>query len=153
VVLYIAIQGGLVMKLGRIMGVILSILVTTMLISYYYINNKVNNNSIELIGDSVSTNDYEDIIKYTNNQNYSIDIEASNVNITCHGENESDEDLVKSNMKISALFSNSINGNKEESINIKSKESIYIHVVKEYTSDIYPSNDVTCDYSIDIKDF
>ncbi len=155
------------MNLGRIVGVVLSII-----FALSFINNNIDNNEgynpFELIGDSGSATDDKvnynkvslneekssntEVIKYTNNQPYSIDITASNINVNCDGTNIEDVDMVNKNMKVNALFSKLDSDKKSSSINIKSKETIYIYIVNEYVGE-FPSSEVMCNYSIDIKDF
>lgn len=154
------------MNLGRILGVILSLVFTIS-----FINNNIDDSSdsnpFELIGDngivteeSIEFDNYlnEDnnrnieVIKYTNNQPYLISLTASDIQLDCNGSNESDANLVKNNMKVSASFSRLNSKENLSNINIKPKESIYIHVINEYNGTM-PSSDVTCAYSIDIRDF
>lgn len=154
------------MNLGRIMGVILSLVFAISFINNN-IDDKSDSNPFELIGDngivteeSVEFDNYlnEDnnsnveVIKYTNNQPYTIYLTSSDVQIDCNGSNESDVDLVKRNMKIMASFSRLNSSDKLSDIDIKPKESIYIYVINEYNG-AYPSSDVTCNYSIEIRDF
>ena len=155
------------MNLGRILGVVLSFIFALSFINSN-INNNEESNPFELIGDSgivtdenvkfdkVSLNKEKnnniEVIKYTNNQPYSIAITASDIQVECNGSNQSDVDLVNSSMKVSASFSRLSSDNKLSSINIKPKESIYIYIINEYNG-TFPSTDVTCNYSIDIQDF
>lgn len=153
------------MNLGRILGVILSLVFAILFINN--INDISDSNPFELIGDngivtgeSIEFDNYLneentsniEIIKYTNNQLYSISLTTSDIRVDCNGSNERDVELVKNNMKVSSSFS-SLNSKKRSSnIDIKPKESIYIHVINEYNGEL-PSSDVTCKYSIDIEDF
>lgn len=153
------------MNLGRILGVILSLVFAILFINN--INDISDSNPFELIGDngivtgeSIEFDNYLneentsniEIIKYTNNQPYSISLTTSDIRVDCNGSNERDVELVKNNMKVSSSFS-SLNSKKRSSnIDIKPKESIYIHVINEYNGEL-PSSDVTCKYSIDIEDF
>lgn len=153
------------MNLGRILGVILSLVFAILFINN--INDISDSNPFELIGDngivtdeSIEFDNYLneentsniEIIKYTNNQPYSISLTTSDIRVDCNGSNERDVELVKNNMKVSSSFS-SLNSKKRSSnIDIKPKESIYIHVINEYNGKL-PSSDVTCKYSIDIEDF
>lgn len=155
------------MSLGRILGVVLSFIFALSFINSN-INNNEKNNSFELIGDSGSVteekvkfdnvslnednNSNVEVIKYTNNQPYSIALTASDILVGCNGSVQSDVDLVNNNMKVSALFSKLDSNNKSSSINIKPKETVYIYIVNEY-SGTYPSSNVTCNYSINIQDF
>lgn len=154
------------MNLGRIMGVILSLVFAASFINNN-INDKSDSNPFELIGDngivteeSIQFDNYlnEDnnsnveVIKYTNNQPYSISITSSDVDTNCNGSNENDVELVSKNMKVRALFSRLDSNIKFSDITIKPKESIYIYVTNEYNGE-YPGSEVTCNYSIDIRDF
>ena len=155
------------MNLGRIIGVVLSIM-----FALSFINNNIDNNEgynpFELIGDSgtatldevnynkVSLNEEKssntEVIKYTNNQPYSIDLTASNINVNCDGVNMDDVEMVNQNMKVNALFSRLDSDKKSSSITIKSKETIYIYLVNEYVGE-FPSSEVMCNYSVAIQDF
>lgn len=156
------------MNLGRIMGVILSILTIAAFINKE--NNRENTkNTFESVGsiaeiteeginfDSVSldmdNNSNMEIIKYTNNQPYAIELTSSNITINCKGNSKSDEELVQKNMKINAYFAKNNNGDEAASnIRVNSKETIYIYVVNEYIGEVYPNEEVNCDYSINIQD-
>lgn len=153
------------MNLGRILGVILSLVFAILFINN--INDISDSNPFELIGDngivtdeSIEFDNYLneentsniEIIKYTNNQPYSISLTTSDIRVDCNGSNERDVELVKNNMKVSSSFSSLSSKDRSSNIDIKPKESIYIHVINEYNGEL-PSSDVTCKYSIDIEDF
>lgn len=153
------------MNLGRILGGILSLVLAILFINN--INDISDSNPFELIGDngivtgeSIEFDNYLneentsniEIIKYTNNQLYSISLTTSDIRVDCNGSNERDVELVKNNMKVSSLFSSLNSKDRSSNIDIKPKESIYIHVINEYNGEL-PSSDVTCKYSIDIEDF
>lgn len=153
------------MNLGRILGVILSLVFAILFINN--INDISDSNPFELIGDngivtgeSIEFDNYLneentsniEIIKYTNNQPYSISLTTSDIRVDCNGSNERDVELVKNNMKVSSSFSSLNSKDRSSNIDIKPKESIYIHVINEYNGEL-PSSDVTCKYSIDIEDF
>lgn len=151
------------MRLGRIMGVILSFLAVMYLMNNYIEKNNSQepNNSIELIGDigyveknnlNLENNDYE-VMEFKNNYNYPVEISADSISITCKGvgnTKEDDEYLVSNNFKINAYFSKELNGIKEKSLIINKKEKVYIYVISEYVGEVYPSNEVACDYNINI---
>lgn len=153
------------MNLGRILGVILSLVFAILFINN--INDISDSNPFELIGDngivtgeSIEFDNYLneentsniEIIKYTNNQPYSISLTTSDIRVDCNGSNERDVELVKNNMKVSSSFSSLNSKDRSSNIDIKPKESIYIHVINEYNGEL-PSSNVTCKYSIDIEDF
>lgn len=154
------------MNLGRIMGVILSVLAISFFINIETKNNSDNKNTLELVGsigrvqdnnvnfDTFSLNDNNDsnveVIRYTNKQPYTIDITSSNVVINCKGNSSKDVDLVKNNMRTKAYFSKIDDSQKTTSIKVKSKETINIYVVNEYVGEYYPNSEVFCEYSINI---
>lgn len=157
------------MSLGRIMGVILSVLAVSFFINNEIGNGQIDKNTIEINGsvaqveenninyDTISLTDKNnsntEIIRYTNNQPYSIDIKASDVAIDCEGTSSVDVNLVKKNMSIKAYFSRINDMEKTTSIKIKSKETINIYIVNEYVGQDYPKTEVICKYNINIKDF
>lgn len=155
------------MNLGRIMGVILSILIITAFINKE--NNRENGkNTFESVGsvaeitensinfDSISldeeNNSNMNIIKYTNNQPYTIELAASNITINCKGNSKADEELVQKNMKVSAYFTKSDKIEAVSNIRINSKETTFINIENVYNGDEYPDEEVDCEYSIDIQD-
>ena len=153
------------MNLGRILGGILSLVFAISFINN--IDDISDSNPFELIGDngivteeSIEIDNYfiegnnsnVEIIKYTNNQPYSVSLTTSNIRLDCNGLNERDVELVKNNMKVSSSFSRLNSKDRLSNINIKPKGTIYINVINDYNGEL-PSSDVTCEYSIDIQDF
>lgn len=155
------------MRLDRIMGVVLSILVVSF-VAIKYQNNDENNNPFELIGDSgtisnssvhyenrkvfESNNANTDIIKYTNTYNYPVEIRSSDIIITCTGSGESkdeDEALARKNYNINAKFSNELNGELYSTLSVPVNKTVYIHIISKYDGEL-PSNPVECEYSLNV---
>lgn len=152
------------MKVGRSIGVILSLLIV-MLFTNKYIDGKsysrdANNNEETNIAYNLpdqilnnSSTNKEEAITYKNEFSYPIYLNQSSINVKCtgYGENkEDDEELVKNNLQIKTLFSKDKN-RKSESIKLEKNETVYIYVVSNYTKDIYPTKEVNCSYSINIQ--
>lgn len=152
------------MKVGRSVGVILSLLIV-MLFTNKYIDGKsysrdANNNEETNIAYNLpdqilgnSSDNKEETITYKNEFGYPIYLNQSSIKIKCtgYGDNkEDDEELVKSNLQIKVLFSKD-KKNKSESIKLEKNETVYIYVVSNYTKDIYPTKEVTCNYNINIQ--
>lgn len=152
------------MKVGRSVGVILSLLIV-MLFTNRYIDGKsysryANNNEETIIAYDIpdqilhnSSDNKEGTITYKNEFSYPIYLNQSSIKIKCagYGDNkEDDEELVKSNLQIKALFSKD-KKNKSESIRLEKNETVYIYVAFNYTKDIYPTKEVTCNYNINIQ--
>lgn len=152
------------MRLGRIMGVILSFLVVMYLANKYISNDfsQATNNSIELTGDIAylentnfdrkNSKDIE-VIEYVNKYNHPVEISEDSVSITCEGvgnTKEDDEILVRNNFEINTYFSKELNGTKEESLVINKKEKIYIYIISTYVGEKFPTSEVKCDYNIEI---
>lgn len=153
------------MKIDRIIGSILSILIVIYLVIQKYDNKSINENSLELLSDSgyqsyniatldkktITSNDsITDIIEFINPYNYSIELNQSDVTISCHGAGEtkeSDELLVSSNYSIKAKFSKEKNGILHNSLVIDKREKAYIHVISEYKGTL-PNNQVDCNYQV-----
>ena len=154
------------MRIDRIMGVVLSLLI----FSFYIVKNIYNendNNPFELIGDneyisgnSLALDDrvlgenssYSDIIKYTNTNKYPVELNNNDITITCTGAGstkEEDEYLVNNNYNISAKFSEEKNSNLYNSLLVPKGKTIYIHITSEYRGAL-PTNEVSCDYSVNI---
>lgn len=156
------------MRLDRIMGVVLSILALAYFGIRDYNNQELNDNPFELLSDSgylrdnvatlndkvLSSNDStSEIIEFTNPYNYSVELNQSDITITCNGtgENkESDELLVASNYTIKAKFSKEKNGALDNSLLVNKGEKAYIHIINEYNGSL-PSNQVSCGYSLHVS--
>lgn len=152
------------MKVGRSVGVILSLLIVMLFTNRYidgksysrYANNNEETNIAYDIPDQIldnSSDNKEGTITYKNEFGYPIYLNQSSIKIKCtgYGDNkEDDEELVKSNLQIKVLFSKD-KKNKSESIRLEENETVYIYVVSHYTKDIYPTKEVTCNYNINIQ--
>ena len=156
------------MKIDRTLGVLLSILVVIIILIY---NNSIeslnNQDSFGLIGDSgvlsdgvVSYNSQEydenntknaELIEFVNKENYPVTINSNEVSIKCEGSTAKENEIVKNNYKIYATFSNDKSSEKYEYLRVLPKEKIYIHINTSYEGDTFPTNDVTCNYSINIE--
>ena len=108
------------MRIDRIMGVVLSILVVSFIALKYYSNEEKKTNPFELIGD----NGYM-------------------------SENVVYEALARKNYHISAKFSEEKNGKLYNSLSVPKNNKIYIHIISEYSGDL-PQNSVDCKYSLNI---
>lgn len=156
------------MRLDRIMGVVLSILVVSFIAVKYLNNEEGNNNPFELIGDSgtisdssvyyenrkvsESNNENTEVIKYTNTNNYPVEIRSSDIIITCTGSGErkyEDEALTRKNYSINAKFSNELNGELYTTLSVPVNKTVYIHVISKYNGEL-PSNPVECEYSLNV---
>lgn len=111
------------MRLDRIMGVVLSILSIFYIGFYYYNNQELNDNPFELLTDAgylsdnvaefsekvLSSNDStKELIEFTNTNSYPVELNQSDITITCNGTGETkekDELLVTNNYKVKAKFS------------------------------------------------
>lgn len=152
------------MKVGRSVGVILSLLIVMLFTNRYidgksysrYANNNEETNIAYDIPDQIlgsSSDNKGGTITYKNEFSYPIYLNQSSIKIKCtgYGDNkEDDEELVKSNLQIKVLFSKD-KKNKSESIRLEKNEIVYIYVVSNYTKDIYPTKEVTCNYNINIQ--
>lgn len=152
------------MKVGRSVGVILSLLIVMLFTNRYidgksysrYANNNEETNIAYDIPDQMlgnSSDNKEGTITYKNEFSYPIYLNQSSIKIKCagYGDNkEDDEELVKSNLQIKVLFSKD-KKNKSESIRLEKNETVYIYVAFNYTKDIYPTKEVTCNYNINIQ--
>lgn len=152
------------MKLDRILGVILSILV----ISFIVLKSNTDEKPFELIGDngymensSVSYQDQvfdkndsnTEIIEYTNTFNYPVEIKENDIIITCTGSGitkEEDEALAEKNYHINAKFSETKTGELYSSLKVPKKSKAFIHIVSEYLGDL-PTNPVSCEYKLNIQ--
>ena len=160
-------KGELAVRLDRIMGVVLSILALAYFGIQAYNDQEQNNNPFELLSDSgylsdnvatledkvLSSNDStSEIIEFTNPYNYSVELNQSDITITCHGTGatkESDELLVSSNYTIKAKFSKEKSGILDNSLLVSKGEKAYIHVISEYNGSL-PSSQVSCEYSVSV---
>ena len=158
------------MKKGRILGLLLSILAIIFAMDYIIDGDGVNTNSFELLGDagviSDKTATYDNVsldmdnnssireLKFTNTRSYSVTLSQESINMTCSGSGQykdSDEYLVRNNMKISALFADSNNGVKQKSLNVASGDSATIYITSSYIGDKLPMSEVSCDYKIALQ--
>lgn len=155
------------MRLDRIMGVVLSILVIAYFGIKKYSSQELNDHPFELLSDSgylsdnvitlsekvLSSNDSTaDIIEFTNPYNHPVELNQSDITITCNGTGEtkeSDELLVTSNYIIKAKFSKEKNGALDDSLLVNKKDKAYIHVISEYNGAL-PINQVNCSYSVSV---
>lgn len=156
------------MRLDRIMGVVLSILALLYFGIHVYNNQELNDNPFELLSDSgylsdnvatlsdkvLSSNDSSsEVIEFTNPYNYSVELNQSDITITCHGTGEtkeSDELLVSSNYIIKARFSKEKNSALDNSLTVNKGEKAYIHIISEYNGSL-PNNQVNCEYSVHVS--
>ncbi len=152
------------MKVGRSIGVILSLLIVMLFTNRYidgksysrYASNNEETNVAYNLPDQVlnnSSTNKEEAITYKNEFSYPIYLNQSSINVKCtgYGENkEDDEELVKSNLQIKVLFSKD-KKSKSENIKLEKNETVYIYVVSNYVKDVYPTKEVTCNYNINIQ--
>ena len=159
------------MKLGRILGVILSILVFVICTNKYASEaNNDNSNPFAFLSDSVNVIDNNtvkygntvvdmdnkdniEVITYTNKNGYTVNLTQKDITVICNGSGstkEADEALVSKNMKIKAAFSEDEHGKKYDSLLVNNRETVYIHVISTYSGDKLPMNEVYCDYSVNI---
>lgn len=155
------------MRLDRIMGVVLSILVVSFIALKYINNEDGKDNPFELIGDNGTLANSEvqynhqvfdsnkqntEIIEYTNTYNYPVEIKSSDIIITCTGTGESrneDEALARKNYKIIAKFSEEKNGELFSTLSVSVGEHVYIHIISEYNGEL-PKNPVECEYKLNV---
>ncbi|MCX4249356.1 MAG: hypothetical protein OSJ65_06315 [Bacilli bacterium] len=153
------------MRIDRILGVILSILVISFIVLKQF---NTDEQPFELIGDngymensSISYQDKvlnknestKEIIEYTNTNNYPVEIKNNDIIITCTGSGstkEEDEALAEKNYHINAKFSETKNGSQYSSLKVPRKSKAFIHVVSEYLGDL-PNNSVSCEYKLNIQ--
>lgn len=158
------------MKLGRILGVVLSIGIVIFAVMNGEVDSKENNGPIELADNSgtisdtgvefgnvvldMDNNQNVNMIKFTNTNNYPVEIGTSSIDLVCtgFGENkEEDEFLVSKNIKVKTSFAKSENDTKYDSMLVKKNETIYIFIANEYMGDEYPLNEVNCNYNVNIQ--
>lgn len=164
-VVYSPIQGGIGVRIDRILGVVLSILVISYFGIKYFNSDERENNPFELIGESGSldnnivnldqrtgNDDNEEIITYTNPHSFPVLINQDDITINCTGtgsNKEADELLVKNNYNIKARFSKEQKGVLSNELLVAKNEKVYIHVISEYEGQM-PTNAVSCQYSLNI---
>lgn len=158
------------MKLGRILGVILSIGIIGFAVAYGKVDSKENNGPVELASSNgviseegvefgnvvldMDNNQNVNVVKYTNTNSYPVELGTSSIDIICTGTGENkaeDEFIVSKNMKVKAAFAESENGTKYDSILVKKHETIYIFIASEYAGEEYPLNEVNCNYNVNIQ--
>lgn len=157
------------MKLGRFLGVVLSIGIVAFAIMNGEVDSKGNNGPIELASSngSISESGVEfgnavldmdntqnvNKIKFTNTNSYPVELGTNNIELICTGSGEAkdhDEFIVSRNMRIKAAFAKSEDATKYDSLLVNKNETVYIFVVNEYIGEEYPMNEVNCNYNIDI---
>ena len=155
------------MKLGRFLGVILSIVFIASMAKYSKINEMnamanslavldnrgtVSKSQVDLGNNELSEekNYNVNVLTFTNNLSYPIFLTSDSIQITCSGKNKEDEELAKKGFKIKTLFSESLEGNRNTNISLQKNEKAYIFVTNEYTLDEYPQEQVECNYKISI---
>lgn len=155
------------MRLDRIMGVILSILVISFIGVKYFNNEEGKDNPVELIGDNGTIANSEvkfanqtfdsnkqnvEIIEYTNTFNHPVEIKNNDIIITCTGSGEtkdSDEELARKNYSINARFSTKKDSELFSTLSVAVNQTVYIHVISEYTGEL-PQNPVECQYKLNV---
>lgn len=160
------------MKLGRILGVFLSIGVIAFAVAYGKVDSKENNSPIELASANGVIKDEEvefgnvvldmennqniDKIKFTNTNNYPVELGTSSIDLICTGSGvnkEKDEFIVSKNMHIKASFAKGENATKYDSLLVNKDETIYIFIASQYDGDEYPLNEVNCNYRVNIESY
>lgn len=152
------------MKLDRIMGGILSILVVVLIGNYVNSNNEKISNPFELIGENgtlavnevtfnqknISETDKtsEEVIEYSNNENYPVTLTSDAIDTICTGESRVDEELVEKNYVIKASFSETKHGLKSNSLVVEPGKKAYIHINTSYEGNEFPKSEVQCEYNI-----
>lgn len=158
------------MKIGRILGVILSIGIVASAVAYGKVDSKENNGPIELASSNgvisdegvefgnvvldMDNNQNINMVKFTNTNNYPVELGTSSIDLICtgSGENkEADELLVSKNMKVRTSFAKSENDTKYDSMLINKNETVYIFIANEYVGEEYPLNEVNCNYNVNIQ--
>lgn len=94
-----------------------------------------------------------DVLTYKNTNSYTVNLNEGTISLICKGigsNKEDDEKLVKNNLDVSVLYSKD-KENKTKEIKLLKNEIVYIYVSTNYVGDIYPDNEVNCDYSINIE--
>lgn len=157
------------MKLGRYLGVVLSIGIVIFAIMNGEVDSKENNGPIELASSNGSisesgvefgnvvldmdNNQNVNKVKFTNTNSYPVDLGTNSIELICTGTGatkEEDELIVSRNMRIKAAFAQTEDATKYDSLTVGKNETVYIFIVSEYTGDEYPMNEVNCNYNIDI---
>lgn len=148
------------MKVNRSIGGILLLLVAIFFTNKYIEENTYANQSSsdDIVAYDLTATDLDDssedkVITYTNNNNYRVSLNESNVVVNCNGtgsNKEDDEALVKKNLKISVFYSKN-KKDKVKDIKVEKDEMVYIHILPLYEGKEKPKNEVTCNYSINIQ--
>jgi len=153
------------MKKSGIVGfILLSVIIALFVINKEYVSEdleKINlldsvasldldNNTIDYQETTINEDNKSDeqIIKYTNTNNYPITITSNSISLECTGDRD-DVELVESNYTIKAFFSNTKDGELLDMMDVKKNKSIYIHIISNYDGYL-PESDVTCDYKVNI---
>lgn len=158
------------MKLGRILGVILSIGIVASAVAYGKVDSNENNGPIELANNNgviseegvefgnvvldMDNNQNINVVKFTNTNSYPVELGTSSIDLVCTGSGENkeeDEFIVSKNMKVKASFAKSENDTKYDSMLIKKNETVYIFIANEYVGEEYPLNEVNCNYNVNIQ--
>lgn len=158
------------MKLGRILGVILSIGIVAFAVAYGKVDSMENNGPVELASSNgvisdegvefgnvvldMDNNQNVNMVKFTNTNSYPVELGTSSIDIICTGSGENkaeDELIVSKNMKVRASFAKSEKDTKYDSMLVKKNETIYIFIASEYVGDEYPLNEVNCNYNVNIQ--
>lgn len=152
------------MRIDRIRGVVLSILVITFA-AYKYIDGENVKNPFELIGDSgyisdnVATLDNtfvddetkgsSEVFTFTNKHSYPVLLNQNDITINCTG-NSDDVALVEANYDIKAKFSNEKNSDLYNSLYVDEGKQVYVHVISSYDGQL-PESEVSCEYSLEVS--
>ena len=158
------------MRIGRVLGVVLSILVVGIILNYAVFNAQGKNNPFELVqanevvrdGNTFAGNQVLDmenteeveILTFTNKESHSVMLNKSSIQVVCHGSGEHkehDEALVERNLKIKASFSATKKGLRHDSLSVEEKGEAYIFINSSYEGDEYPLEEVSCKYNIQIQ--
>lgn len=152
------------MKIDRIMGVILSIIVVLLLIGRYKDNNRdsnpfeinstngsvsLNNVNYDAVKFDGEVNSNANITEYVNKLSYKVTLSNDSISTSCTGVTHDDEILAESNYIVKAYFSYEKNGELFKSIDVEPGQKVYIHVISSYEGK-YPVNEVSCNYNVGI---
>lgn len=150
------------MRLDRIMGVVLSILVIAFI---YAIHDSSEYNLFELSSDKgylvdntftfdgtlFNSNDSKmEVLEYKNTLNHPVMLNQNDITITCNGLSKEDEEIALKNYKVKASFTKNKNSKPDNSLLLDENEKAYIYIVSEYFGEM-PENEVTCRYDISIN--
>lgn len=159
------------MKLGRILGVVLSIGIVIFAVMNGEVDSKENNGPIELASSNGSISETGGVefgnvvldmdnnqnvnkVKFTNTNSYPVELGTNSIELICTGsgvEKEHDEFIVSKNMRIKAAFAKTEDDTKYDSLLVNKNETVYIYIVNEYVGEEYPMNEVNCNYNVDIQ--